>query len=180
MNHFGAMLLATVLWADIHWFPPFVELGWASAAFILWLNLQREHERARQILLWASLLSLTFPVLFFTSDFIFIKALGRSLDFPRDLFISWGLRFAGGILAILAWLRFAQPRMNQVLDLMKAGTKLERNKKTDVREIHKFLPKPVQFNPANFVNLKKGIFLGLDEDKKPYFLDFFPIIRAGM
>ena len=174
MTHFGAMLLATVLWANIHWLPLLMQLGWASSAFILGLNLHREHEKARQILLWASLLSLTFPVLFYSSDFIFIKALGRSLDFPRDLFISWGLRFAGGILAILVWLRFAQPRMNQVLDLMKAGTKLERNKKTDVREIHKFLPKPVQFNPANFVNLKKGIFLGLDEDKKPYFLDFFP------
>ena len=170
MTHFGAMLLATVLWANIHWLPLLMQLGWASSAFILWLNLQREHEKARQILLWASLLSLTFPVLFFTSDFIFIKALGRSLDFPRDLFISWGLRFAGGILAILAWLRFAQPGVNQVLDRMKVGTKLERNTKTDVREIEKFLPKAVVFDPLKFVNQEKGLFLGLDEQKKPIYI----------
>ena len=174
MNHLDANLLAAVLWADLHWLPVIMELGWASASFLIWLNLSQDREKARQFFLWASLLSLTFPILFYTSDFIFIRSIGRSLELPRDLFIDWGLRFAGGILLALVWLRFAQPRMNEVLDRMKAGTKLERNKKTDVREIHKFLPKPIQFEPNKFINLKKGIFLGLDEDKKPFYLDFFP------
>lgn len=170
----SSKLLALVLWGNMHALPILMQLGWASASFIIWLNLSREREKARQFFLWASLLSLTFPILFYTSDFIFVRSIGRSLELPRDLFIDWGLRFAGGILLVLAWLRFAQPRMNQTLDWIKAGTKLERNRKTDVRDIHKFLPKPVQFEPTKFINLKKGIFLGIDEDKKPFYLDFFP------
>jgi type IV secretory pathway TraG/TraD family ATPase VirD4 len=42
-----------------------------------------------------------------------------------------------------------------------------------VREIHKFLPAAaLEFQPMEHVDLDKGIFLGLDEDKKPIYIKF--------
>jgi hypothetical protein len=53
-------------------------------------------------------------------------------------------------------------------------TNLERNRKTDVREIHKFIPPPLAkgFDPRNFFNPKKGIFVGLSEQRKPVYLPY--------
>ena len=167
-------LLAYVLWADIHWLPILMQLGWLAAFFVFRFNTNREKEQTRLVFLWVSLLSLVFPILFYASDYIFIRAINKPLQLPHGMFVGWIMRIGGGVLLALTWLRLAQPRMNQALDWMKVGTKLERNRKTDVRDIHKFLPKPVQFEPTKFINLKKGVFLGLDEDKKPFYLDFFP------
>ena len=170
--NFSNHLLTLILEANVYSLPILMQLGWASAAFVLWLNLSRDREKARQFLLWVSLLSICFPILFYSSNYIFIRSIGRSLDFPQDLFISWGLRCAGGVFVALAWLRFAQPRMNQALDWLKVGTKLERNKKTDVREIHKFLPVAAEFDPIKYIDLKKGVFIGLNEGKKPCYINF--------
>jgi len=40
-----------------------------------------------------------------------------------------------------------------------------------VREIGKFLPASIDFDPLRHINLKKGIFLGLDEKHKPVYIN---------
>ncbi len=51
------------------------------------------------------------------------------------------------------------------------STDQERNRKSDVRDIDKFLPKPLDFNPLDYFDEKKAIFVGLDENKKPVCID---------
>lgn len=51
-------------------------------------------------------------------------------------------------------------------------TNLERNKKTDIRDMAKFLPKALDFDPLKYINLKKGVFLGLNEHQEAVYIEF--------
>lgn len=47
---------------------------------------------------------------------------------------------------------------------------IERNKKTDIRNIDDFLPKVIEtYNPYTYFNLDKGVFLGLSETGEPIY-----------
>lgn len=80
---------------------------------------------------------------------------------------SLSLSFA----ATFVLLRFVPQATNTLKAKFTATSDLERNKKTDVREIGKFLPQPVDFDPLKYVDQKKGIFLGLDEVGKPVYIE---------
>lgn len=65
----------------------------------------------------------------------------------------------------------------QIFDKTKqkltVSSEQERNKKTDVRQIEQHVPKKVlDFDPLKFMDKTKGVFLGLDEHKKPTFIEF--------
>lgn len=89
--------------------------------------------------------------------------------FPTSDFVLAGLFFALGLASWFAWLREGQPWWDARTENITKKSSLERNKKTDVREIGGFLPdvqKP--YDPRNFFDLKKGFFLGLDCQNKAY------------
>lgn len=75
-----------------------------------------------------------------------------------------------GVIGSVASLRIFPRLIEQIKHKATAGSSLERNKRTDVREIGQFLPKAVDFDPLQFMDDKKGIFLGLDEQKKPFYI----------
>ncbi len=75
-----------------------------------------------------------------------------------------------GVVGVIAALRFFPRAADRVRSKLTAKTELERNKKTDVREINNFLPKPLDFNPLKYIDQEKGIFLGLDEQQKPIYI----------
>lgn len=79
------------------------------------------------------------------------------------LILGWVALFLGG--------RLFSPVVDRLKHAVTKRSDLERNRKTDVREIRKFLPKgAVQFDPTRFFDQKKGVFLGLDEDEKPLYI----------
>lgn len=49
-------------------------------------------------------------------------------------------------------------------------SQLERNTRTDVREVKKMLPDSVSYNPLDYINLSKGVFIGLDKDNHPQYI----------
>jgi hypothetical protein len=50
---------------------------------------------------------------------------------------------------------------------------LERNRKTDVRDIGQFLPSEIRgFDPGNFTKPDRGMFVGLDESRRPVYLPY--------
>lgn len=66
--------------------------------------------------------------------------------------VCLGLSAAGSVAA----LRFFPRLLEKVKHKATAGSALERNKRTDVREISQFLPKAVDFDPLQFMDQKKG------------------------
>lgn len=49
-------------------------------------------------------------------------------------------------------------------------SKLERNTRTDVRDVKDMLPESVTYNPLDYIDLAKGIFIGLDKDNQPQYI----------
>lgn len=169
---FFANLALQVFAAEQLAFHFFVKLGWLSAFFIFVFNLKPE-SRLRSwfwILGSASLIS---PVLFFGTNWVLAYFDFRPVPIPvSDALVWFGLWVGGAALAFF-WLRFITPRINAVLVRFKKTTVLERNRKSDVREIANFLPQAAtDFDPVKFISHKKGIFLGLDESRKPVYITF--------
>jgi len=148
-------------------------LGLLSAFLVFAFNLKPESRLHRTFWI-ASALSVFAPFLHYTTRLI----LSYGTDGQFQLLIPpeegklWAELWFGGIACALVWLRFGVPLLDWVLAKIKKNSHLERNHKTDVREIHKFLPTAaIQFQPLEYVDLSKGIFLGLDEDEKPIYIN---------
>ena len=88
----------------------------------------------------------------------------------KILFFKYSLIIGISAVGVFAFLRYGSQFVDKATAKLTKTTDLERNKKTDVREIHKFIPKAIDFDPLKFLNKEKGVFLGLDEGGKPVYI----------
>jgi len=87
--------------------------------------------------------------------------------------MAYAFAFALGIGGALYWHRVWVPRMNFIASKLTKKTQLERNRRTDVREIGKFLPAEIgSYDPQKFIKPERGLFIGLDEKKQPVYVDY--------
>lgn len=156
------MLLGYSLW-----------LGGFSAFFVFAINLKTESKLHR--LFWtAGVLSILAPFLYFSTKLILSYGTNGEVQLPMPVeeLMKWAKLWIGGIALSALWLRYGPQHLNTTLAKIRKSSRLERNQKTDVREIHKFLPAAaLEFQPLEHVDLAKGIFLGLDEDEKPIYIN---------
>jgi hypothetical protein len=90
---------------------------------------------------------------------------------PSNLLNSWIGGSVLGLLVAIIWLRYGVGYSEKLLLRLTKKSYLERNSRTDVREIEKFLPTQInQFDPLQFMQPERGIFVGLDEFKKPIYI----------
>ncbi len=99
------------------------------------------------------------------------KFSGEVDPFPGyDLFLS-GLFLVGGLSAYFLWLREGQPWWDARTEQLTKKTRLERNQKTDVRNIQDFLPAPAgKYDPTKYFKTK-GYFLGINKENKPTYFE---------
>lgn len=88
-----------------------------------------------------------------------------------DLWIWAGYASFSAVIFFLVF-RLGAQFADGLFDRLTVKSSLERNRKTDVREIHKFLPREISaFNPEKYAKQSRGMFVGLDEQMKPVYLD---------
>jgi len=76
-----------------------------------------------------------------------------------------------GVVSVFAWGRYASPRIAAAKSRLTRRSELERNQRTDVREIAKHLPNvDAAFNPVPYMAPEKGVFIGLDENARPLYI----------
>lgn len=94
---------------------------------------------------------------------------GMQFSFP---FPTWFLIILTilGIITHVYLRRWIAPKRNELKMKMTQKTKLARNEKTDVREIASHLPTSEHYDPMKFIDLNKGIFIGLDELRHPQYI----------
>lgn len=125
---------------------------------------------------WLMLGAFSFlPILFFFLSREAAAALGKP-PVTWHVLIPWGVGVALGIAAALAWLRYGAPAVDTTRHKMARKAALERNKKTDVREIRNMLPQEVgRYDPTRHFPpqpMRRGLFVGLDEDRQPVRIDW--------
>lgn len=96
------------------------------------------------------------------------------LDNHISLRLSLWILTVGFTLAGLAFHITARRLLAGEIDNLKhrliKKSKLERNTRTDVREIRGMLPESIAYNPLDYIDLNNGIFIGLDKDDQPQYI----------
>jgi hypothetical protein len=86
-----------------------------------------------------------------------------------QLTIFGGLAIASTFLAIW-FLRSGVASIEKIKQRFTSASAIERNKKTDIRNINDFLPEIFEvYNPLKYFDLNKGVFLGLSETGEPIY-----------
>ncbi len=66
--------------------------------------------------------------------------------------------------------RVLTPELDKLKKHLVKKTTLERELRTDVRTVKSLLPETLHYNPLDYIDLSKGIFIGIDRDKQPMYL----------
>lgn len=96
---------------------------------------------------------------------------------PRWHLFSHIFGFIAGCSTYIFWGRWFQPYLNQLSHKLTRRTALERNRRTDVRDISKHLPgEGKKYDPLKYMEKDpskgKGVFLGLDERNSPIYVPY--------
>lgn len=92
-------------------------------------------------------------------------------SYPMGLkLIGWGCSFIAGIVFATYGARKLQAKFSLFFSKFTVKNNIRKGSKTDIRYMAKELPAIPQYNPLKYINLKKGIFVGLDEQVKPIYL----------
>jgi hypothetical protein len=86
---------------------------------------------------------------------------------------AWGIAAGLSVISALAFMRWGAQLLDRLKSRFTKSSDLERNRKTDVRDIHQFLPAEIGgFNPLKQIKPDVGMFIGLDEQKTPVYLPY--------
>ncbi|RTK99656.1 MAG: hypothetical protein EKK57_09020 [Proteobacteria bacterium] len=92
-------------------------------------------------------------------------------SYPMALkLVTWGCCFMSGIIFTTYGARKLQAKFSLLFSRFTVKSSVRRGAKTDIRYMAKELPAIPNYNPLKFINLKKGVFVGLDENVKPIYL----------
>ncbi|EHT97768.1 mobilization protein [Pantoea stewartii subsp. stewartii DC283] len=83
--------------------------------------------------------------------------------------ISLAFTAAGLILHILLR-RVISPELDKAKRSLVKKTGMERDGRTDVRKVKELLPQTAEYDPFEYIDLRKGIFIGLTKDGEPQYI----------
>ena len=84
---------------------------------------------------------------------------------------AFGAGAITGIAAVILLIRYTSPYVEVIKHRLTKANSTERNRKTDIRQIGVHLPNSQStYNPTKHYNDNKGIFFGLNEQRKPVYI----------
>ena len=92
-----------------------------------------------------------------------------SLHYPFSAYFNFPLFFIGIAIHFICRRELA-PLINASKQKMTKKTKMARDERTDVRTVKTFLPETVEYDPEDYIDLKKGVFIGLDREHNPQYI----------
>lgn len=84
--------------------------------------------------------------------------------------VLWGVCFFVGLVFTTYGARKLQAKFSLFFSRFTVKNKIRKGAKTDIRYMDNELPNLPDYNPHKFINLKKGVFIGIDERVKPIYL----------
>lgn len=98
---------------------------------------------------------------------------GHQVAMPENRW--WGLPIgaAMGFAGLILLIRYGGTVIDLLFSLLTRRSALERNRRTDIRTISKHLPDPQKaYDPTRYFKLPRGVFIGLDEGRRPVYIPF--------
>lgn len=96
---------------------------------------------------------------------------GRILT--RTPILDWSILIiftVAGLILHISLRRVLTHKLDNIKKQLIKKTSLERELRTDVRTVKSLLPETLHYNPLDYINLNKGIFIGIDRNEKPMYL----------
>ncbi|ECW9809504.1 type IV secretion system DNA-binding domain-containing protein [Salmonella enterica subsp. enterica serovar Poona] len=100
----------------------------------------------------------------------FFKSLDNNILFRVPLWIMSITFTVAGLIFHITARRLLAGEIDNLRHRMIKKSKLERNTRTDVRKVKELLPDSTEYNPLDYIDLKKGIFIGLNKDDQPQYI----------
>lgn len=86
------------------------------------------------------------------------------------LMVTWVLSIGVAFGLMFYWNRHVNTKISAFLFRSRKVTDIQRTGKTDIRTINDCLPNYKEYDPEKYINLKKGVFCGLDANHKPQYI----------
>ncbi|EKL9332773.1 type IV secretory system conjugative DNA transfer family protein [Salmonella enterica] len=99
----------------------------------------------------------------------FFKSLNNIL-FSVPLWIMTMIFTAAGLIFHITVRRLLAGEIDNLRHRMIKKSGLERKARTDVRKVKELLPGSTEYNPLDYIDLKKGVFIGLNKDDQPQYI----------
>lgn len=147
-------------------------LGFTAGGLVMAAQARLRDPQGRGGLGWSLLAGLAaLPPLAFAFLGWAFEHLGRPAPPASAGLMPWGLGVGAGLAAAFAWLRYVPQQREGLFHRLSRRSQLERNRKTDVREIDRILPQEIgRYDPERYFRQDRGLFVGLDEHKKPIYI----------
>ncbi|WP_299139105.1 type IV secretory system conjugative DNA transfer family protein [uncultured Vibrio sp.] len=140
----------------------------------------------RRLLLAFSLLLFVFGTLSSVTLPAILQTFQRGANLPlQDLnWPTWhwitGLSFITGITLHVFIRRQLSPLFNRLTLRMTKKTQSAREERTDVRHVRDLLPDTVEYDPEQYIDLSKGVFVGLDVERQPQYIPLADMQKQHM
>jgi len=146
--------------------------GLGIGALPLALNTDDQSKSVRTIFFGIAILSLA-PVASILLAPSWADHLDVGLEYAVIDLILYPVAVVASLYSVWWFLRVGAHHWEVFMQRFKKRSALERNRRTDVREISKFLPQPIgQFDPLRYIDDERGIFVGLSEVYQPIFIPY--------
>jgi len=154
----------------LHFYQGYFWLGLLSGFLFLIVDADDEPKIKKRIY-WLAFLISFLPVLVK----VIAGYVASEIQYGAQIDISYLWYWAGCAIASLIaaglWLRIGVQYIEVLAKKFTKSSRVERNKKTDIRTIHEHLPNDKQrFDPLKYINKRKGIFVGLSEEDKAIYI----------
>ncbi|HAU5635950.1 type IV secretory system conjugative DNA transfer family protein [Citrobacter amalonaticus] len=100
----------------------------------------------------------------------FFSILDNTVIFDIPLWILTILFTAAGLCFHITARRMLAGEIDTLKHRLIKKSKLERNTRTDVRDVRDMLPDSVEYDPLEYIDLSRGVFIGLDNDDQPQYI----------
>lgn len=162
-------LNAWITYLEHYWWC--VGLLFGVCSTLSWLN--REN-KAGGLFASIALTALIFQLgFYFAIPYLALHFANSVFNLPIHHLWGFAIGAITGIAAVILLIRYTSPYIEVIKHRLTKANSTERNRKTDIRQIDVHLPNTQStFDPTKYYNDNKGIFFGLNEQRKPVYISW--------
>ena len=160
-------LNAWIIYLERYWWC--IGLVFGVCATLSWLN--REN-KAGGLFGSMAMSALIFQLgFYFAIPYLALHYANSVFNLPTHHLWAFGVGAIAGIAAVILLIRYTSPYVEVIKHRLTKANSTERNRKTDIRQIGVHLPNSQStYDPNKYYNNNKGIFFGLNEQRKPVYI----------
>ncbi len=160
-------LNAWITYLEHYWWC--IGLIFGVSVTLSWLNRQN---KAGGLFASIALTAIVFQLgFYFAIPYLALHFANTTFSLPIHHLWAFVIGSMAGVITVLLLIRYTAPYIEVIKHRLTKANSTERNRKTDIRQIGVHLPNAQSaYDPTNYYNNNKGIFFGLNEQKKPVYI----------